>query len=56
MSIQKKFLPEKEVFRVKFILPVSTANGAKKVVVLGDFNNWDPEKYLITEFHSVNNL
>ena len=43
MSLKKKFLKSKPVCKVTFRLPKSAANEAKKVVVLGDFNDWDKE-------------
>ena len=47
MSIQKRFLPEKGVCRVRFSLPESIVDHAKKVAVVGDFNDWNPEKNLM---------
>ena len=39
MSIKKQFLKSKPVCKVVFRLDATEANGAKKVQVLGDFNN-----------------
>ncbi len=41
MSIQKEYLTEKGICRVKFSLPPDTGNPSKKVCLVGDFNNWD---------------
>ena len=41
MSIKKQFLKSKPVCKVAFRLNASEANGAKKVQILGDFNDWD---------------
>lgn len=43
MSLKKKFLKSKPICKVTFRLPKSATNDAKKVVVLGDFNDWDKE-------------
>lgn len=43
MSLKKKFLKSKPICKVTFRLPKSATNGAQKVVVLGDFNDWDKE-------------
>ncbi len=40
MSIAKQYLKTKPVCKVTFTVP---AEEAKKVVVVGDFNNWDPK-------------
>lgn len=42
MSLKKQFSKSKPVCKVTFNLPKEAVNGGKKVVVLGDFNNWDP--------------
>jgi 1,4-alpha-glucan branching enzyme len=41
MSVQKEYLTDKRVCKVKFILPQEIANSAKKASLVGDFNNWD---------------
>ncbi len=41
MSIKKQFLKSKPVCKVAFRLDAAEVNGAQKVQVLGDFNNWD---------------
>lgn len=39
--IAKKFLKSKPVCKTTFTLPEEAAEGVKKVVLVGDFNNWD---------------
>ncbi|MDD2303885.1 MAG: isoamylase early set domain-containing protein [Prolixibacteraceae bacterium] len=41
MSFKKQFLKSKPVCKVSFRLDAAEASGAKKVQLLGDFNNWD---------------
>jgi 1,4-alpha-glucan branching enzyme len=41
MSIKKQFLKSKPLCKVAFRLNAAETNGAKKVQILGDFNNWD---------------
>jgi len=45
MSIKKTFFPEKGVCRVIFTLPESLHDHVKKVALVGDFNDWHPEKH-----------
>jgi len=40
MSFKKQFLKSKPVCKVSFRLDAAEAPGAKKVQLLGDFNNW----------------
>jgi len=40
MSIKKQFLKSRPVCKVSFKISEEEANGAKKIQVLGDFNNW----------------
>lgn len=40
MAIKKQFLKSKPVCKVTFTVP---AEEAKKVAVVGDFNNWNPK-------------
>jgi len=44
MSLKKKFLKSKPVCKVTFNLPEELVTGAKKVNLMGDFNNWDLKK------------
>jgi 1,4-alpha-glucan branching enzyme len=41
MSIKKQFLKTKPVCKVSFKLTNEMANGASKVNIAGDFNNWN---------------
>ena len=41
MAIKKQFLKTKPVCKVTFTVP---AEEAKKVAVVGDFNDWNPKK------------
>lgn len=41
MSLKKQFLKSKPVCKVSFRLDAAAVAGAKKVQLLGDFNNWD---------------
>lgn len=42
MSLKKQLLKSKPVCKVTFTLPKEAAATANAVVVLGEFNNWDP--------------
>ena len=44
MSLKKKFLKSKPVCKVTFNLPEELVADAKKVNLMGDFNNWDLKK------------
>ncbi|MEM9884764.1 MAG: DUF4332 domain-containing protein [Bacteroidota bacterium] len=39
--MKKEYLTKKGTYKVTFTLPKEAADGAKEVVLLGDFNNWD---------------
>ena len=41
MSLKKKFLKSRPACKVTFQLPKKATNGAKEVLIVGDFNNWD---------------
>lgn len=41
--IEKKYLKSKPICKVKFVLPKEVVNGAKKVALVGDFNDWDED-------------
>lgn len=46
--MKKQFLKSKSVCKVTFQLPKEAVEGSKKVALLGDFNNWDPnEAYIL---------
>jgi 1,4-alpha-glucan branching enzyme len=42
MALRKKYLKSKPVCKVSFDLPVDVAPTAKKVELVGSFNNWEP--------------
>jgi 1,4-alpha-glucan branching enzyme len=44
MSIQKHFLAGNGHCKVVFTVPESIVDNAKKVALLGDFNDWNPNK------------
>jgi 1,4-alpha-glucan branching enzyme len=44
MSIQKEYLTDKGICRVKFSLPPDTGNPSKKVFIVGDFTDWDRKR------------
>lgn len=39
--IEKTYLKTKPQCKVKFVLPADAVGTAKKIAVVGDFNNWD---------------
>jgi len=41
MSIKKNFLKSKPVCKVTFTLPADAVNGAKEVLLMGEFNEWN---------------
>lgn len=40
MSLKKKFLKSKPICKVTFTLPREAASNAKKVFLVGEFNDW----------------
>ncbi len=44
MSLKKQYSKSKPVCKVTFNLPKEATNGGKKVVILGDFNDWNVSK------------
>jgi len=42
MPLTKKFSKDKTVCKVGFSLPVEMAEGAKKLLLAGEFNGWRP--------------
>lgn len=43
MSTQKRYLKTKSVSKVTFRLPAEAAPKARRVALVGDFNEWDPK-------------
>jgi 1,4-alpha-glucan branching enzyme len=41
--MKKRFLKTKPVCKVTFELPPEAANGARKVALVGEFNDWDTD-------------
>lgn len=41
MALKKTYLKSSKICKVTFEFPFEAAIGAKKVVLAGDFNNWD---------------
>lgn len=44
MSLKKKYLKSKPVCKVTFNLPKKEVSGARKVALVGEFNDWKPKK------------
>ena len=49
MGIAKQYLKSKPVCKVTFTVP---AKDAEKVSVIGDFNDWNPEKTVLKKLKS----
>ncbi len=54
MSIKKTFFPEKGVCRVIFTLPENLIDHIKKASLVGDFNDWDPDKHPMKKLKNGN--
>jgi 1,4-alpha-glucan branching enzyme len=52
MSFKKQFLKSKPICKVSFRLDAADVSGAKKVQLLGDFNNWDKSAEPMTALKS----
>lgn len=52
MAIKKKFLKSKPICKCTFSLPKEAAPSAKKVSLVGDFNDWTPEEHLLKQLKS----
>jgi hypothetical protein len=48
-GIKKKYLEARNICEVTFRLPSEASLGARKVSVVGDFNNWEKEATLLTK-------
>jgi len=44
MSTTKKYLKSKPLCKVTFKFPKQAANGAKKIAIVGEFNEWNKKK------------
>ncbi len=44
MSLEKQFVKAKKTYKVTFSVPMETLDGAKEVLLLGDFNQWEPKE------------
>ncbi|MDO9632769.1 MAG: isoamylase early set domain-containing protein, partial [Humidesulfovibrio sp.] len=44
MPLIKKYSKDKSTCKVSFSLPVEAANGAAKLYLAGEFNEWNPTK------------
>lgn len=49
MSLAKKYLKSKPVCKVTFKLPKEIVNGANKVSLVGEFNDWDASDIELTK-------
>lgn len=52
MSIKKQFLKSKPICKVSFKVNAKEAVGAKKVQVVGEFNNWNQSTVSMNELKS----
>jgi 1,4-alpha-glucan branching enzyme len=52
MAIKKKFLKSKPICKCTFSLPKAAAPDAKKVTLVGDFNDWQPEEHTLKQLKS----
>ena len=44
MALTKTFVKSRSLYKVAFTLPAEAVVETKKVALLGDFNNWNPEE------------
>ncbi|HPF69121.1 MAG TPA: isoamylase early set domain-containing protein [Candidatus Krumholzibacteria bacterium] len=52
MSLQKRYLKTREVSKVTFRLPAEAAPAAAAVMLVGDFNGWDPQATPMTRLRN----
>lgn len=52
MSFKKQFLKSKPICKLSFKIAAADSNGAEKVQLLGDFNNWDETVEPMTKLKS----
>ena len=48
-GIKKKYMESRNICEVTFRLPSEASRGARKVTVVGDFNNWEKEATPLTK-------
>ena len=44
MSIRKEIIPEEGICKITFTLTKTLVDHPKEVALVGDFNDWDPQK------------
>lgn len=44
MSIHKRYIKSRDAYKIDFTLPEEITNHARKVSIVGDFNEWHPDK------------
>jgi 1,4-alpha-glucan branching enzyme len=49
MSVKKQYLKSKSECKVTFSLPKEAVQNAKKVTLVGEFNNWNKSKTVMKE-------
>lgn len=47
MAIKKQFLKSKPLCKVTFAVPAAVVEGATKVAVVGEFNQWDASAHIL---------
>ncbi|KQS24693.1 isoamylase early set domain-containing protein [Dyadobacter sp. Leaf189] len=47
MALTKQFVKSKSVYKVTFTVPAEAAAEAKKVALVGEFNEWNPEALVL---------
>ncbi len=52
MAIIKKYSKDKKVCKVTFMFSKEICENFEEISVLGDFNNWDPDKHKFSHKHS----
>ncbi len=54
MAIKKKYLKSKPVCKVSFEVPKQAAKNAKKVVLVGEFNDWNTQSHAMKKLKNGN--
>ena len=52
MAIKKKYSKDKKVCRITFIISKEMCEDFNVISVVGDFNNWDPNKHKLSQRNS----